>query len=143
MLEEILPGLYAYDGLFLDTVDGAADQEREMLALISDVRRAFGSRILIVNNPEAWVDKIECDAVMAESLFTHFDFQTRTYGIADPRQAEERARRYRGRIVLNLEYAVTSHDVDFALRRAREFGFIPYVTTIDLLRPTPFHRRPR
>ena len=143
VLQEILPSLQVYDGVFVDTVDSAADQKREMLDLLRDVRRALSRKILLVNNPESWVDQIDCDAVMAESLFTRFDFQSRTYGRANPLEAEERARRYQGRLVFSLEYAVTPADVEFALRRAREFGFVPYVTTIDLQRPTTFHRRPR
>lgn len=145
IVETLLPSLAGYDGIFLDTVDRAfdTDQVPAMVGLIREIRAATPGKILVANNPETMIEQIEVDGVMAEGIFTRYDFDAKTYGKADPAEAAARAVRYRGRRVLNLEYAVEPGLVDYALERSRAHGFLPYVTRIDLRVPTVYHRRPR
>ncbi|MBI4563299.1 MAG: endo alpha-1,4 polygalactosaminidase [Planctomycetes bacterium] len=143
VLEEILPRLASYDGVFLDTVDAAfiTGQEREMVHLIRAVREALRDRILVVNNPERLVDQIDVDAVMAEGVFTRYEFALKAYRLNDPDVAARRALRYRKHIVLNLEYAIDPVAAHQVAQISRGWGFIPYVTEISLVRPTTHHRR--
>jgi uncharacterized protein (TIGR01370 family) len=136
VLSEILPALKRYDGIFLDTVDTAfvTGQTDAMVRLIRSIRTALPDKLLLVNNPESFLEQIDVDGVVAESIFIHQNIPL------DSNVAEPRAQQYRGRFVLSLEYATDPSLVRFALHQAREHHFVPYVTTPDLQRPTTHHR---
>ena len=147
-----------YDGFFLDTVDTAhwLEQEknvpgaaRAMVALIADLK-ALDPAVRIVSN--GGLDLMPAlaasiDAIAVESVFTDYDFATKTYRQRDEAGAAERAGRLKairqqtGLPMLVIEYIDPADSAarERAARKVRDATFVPFVSDIGLttLAPTP------
>ena len=131
-----------FDGIFMDTVDTALlypDTEYATLNLIRNLRRAYPRTILIQNRglPIIHDSQQYVDALMLESISTRYDFEEESYARADPSfEATQAARIMQdtGLRVLALEYAPTDNPAlaRDALQSARNYGFVPAVSTINL-----------
>jgi uncharacterized protein (TIGR01370 family) len=146
------------NGLFLDTADTAIELEREhpqkfggmtvaLEALLRTFRATYPRALLVLNGglPLAERSPALVDAVAVESVWTDYDFATKRYRPRAAADARARAARLdrlvaRGVPVLTLEYAEPTDRpwIETLIRRAREHGFVPYVSTIGLDRVFTF-----
>ncbi len=128
-----------FDGLFLDTLD-TADLFPEvgpgLVALVKRLRQGFPEAILIQNRGFRLLPETAqaLDAVMYENFSSMYDFKSGRYVAVegDPSPVLPFARR--GLVVLAMDYALPEEQ-DLLVRdyqRAREFGFVPYVSVILL-----------
>jgi uncharacterized protein (TIGR01370 family) len=131
-----------FDGLFLDTLDTVdvyAETKPGMVELVKRMRERYPDLILVQNRGFTVLDETgpAIDAVMFESMSSDFDFSARTYSMVEreeePAFVQEMARKH-GLVGLVMDYALPE---DFAAirhsyQRALEYGFVPYVSTIEL-----------
>lgn len=154
LLEEVVPDALKgpVNGLFLDTADTALELERAeperfrgagatLERIVRTLRRAHPRAILVLNGGLPLAERLGrvLDGVALESVWTDYDFAGKAYRRRPADQAEERATALRrvariGLPVLTLEYAPPEDGewVGRLIRSARENGFVPYVSTIDL-----------
>ena len=142
-----------FDGLFLDTLDTAETLEREdrvkyggsvqaMGGLVRALRASYPKALLLPNNAFQVLETIApaVDGVVAESVFTTYDFTVGRYGRVPEAVRQEKLSRLteirrRHRLpVFTIEYAAPE---EADLRRdayagSRAAGFISYVATIEL-----------
>lgn len=161
VIEEIIPRLLrkGFDGVFLDTVDNAAYLEDRfperyagmtgaMSRLILTIREHYPSVPIIMNRGLDVLPRVEhaVEYVLAESLYTDFDFDRQTYSRVDPdmyrrqvaalKAAEERQEDL---TILSLDYwdPDDAATIDEIYRVERRSGFHPYVATLALDRIVP------
>ncbi|MCS6867326.1 endo alpha-1,4 polygalactosaminidase, partial [Thermus sp.] len=128
-----------FDGLFLDTLDTAdlyPQVAPGLVAIVRSLRERFPQAILVQNRgfrllPET-AERI--DGVMYENLSAMYSFKEGRYipVESDPTPVLPYARR--GLVVLAMDYALPEDEalVRRAYVRAREMGFVPYVSVIAL-----------
>lgn len=128
-----------FDGFFLDTLDTAdlfPQVAAGLVALVKGLRDRFPEAILIQNRGFRLLPQTAeyLDAVMYESFSTTYDFKGQRYLAFDGDPGVVLPYAKRGLVVLALDYASPTDAalVERAFVRAREFGFIPYVSTILL-----------
>lgn len=157
VVDEIAPDLLSrgYDGFFLDTIDDAAYLEDlgtkgakdGMLDLVGRLRRRFPGAIVIANGGLGLMPRLGdlVDAFAHESVWTRFDFGTRTYSRRPEPEAAARLSALRrsseqaGKPFFPLEYAGPDDTETRAwiYRTARAHGLAPYVGPIELDRLIP------
>ncbi|GJE42605.1 endo alpha-1,4 polygalactosaminidase [Methylobacterium soli] len=163
ILDVAVPRLLAqgFTGLFFDTLDTPPhleqlDPERNRgmrgaaIALVQAIRRRHPATTLVMNRGYALLPDLadDIDALVAESLLTTFDPQTRAYRWVDPRTVELQMlalRPLRARAhplsILSLDYwdPADSATIRTIYDRERRLGHVPYVSTIllDQLVPEP------
>lgn len=128
-----------FDGLFLDTLD-TADLFPEvgpgLVALVRKLREAFPKAILVQNRGFRLLPETATliDAVMYENFSAMYDFKAKAYGPVEGDPSVVLPYAKRGLVVLTMDYALPEQEdlVRRAYVRAREFGFIPYVSVIAL-----------
>ena len=128
-----------YDGLFLDTLDTAdlyPQVAPGLVRIVRTLRERFPEAILVQNRGFRLLPQTAelVDAVMYENLSSMYSFQEKRYVPVegDPTPVLSFARR--GLVVLALDYA-PPEDLELVRRayvRARELGFVPYVSVIQL-----------
>ncbi len=135
-----------FDGLFLDTVDSQdlfPELRASMAALVAAIRAAYPSAVLVVNRGFAILDHIagDIDGVMFECFSTchragHYATWSSPIREYNSRIADwlNRLRLTYPLTILALDYAHPSEKprIEYAVRRARAYGFLPYVCTWDL-----------
>ncbi len=110
--------------------------------LIRQIRRAVGKGYLIVDGAEPAIDEIGdyIDAIAVEGLMGYYDFNTDRYllrgdSVEDSESSVllDQAKKFKIR-VFQLDYASASDILtrDQIIIRSRQFGFVPYVGTIEL-----------
>lgn len=128
-----------FDGLFLDTLDTAdlfPEVGQGLVALVKRFREAFPTTILVQNRgfrllPET-VSAV--DGVMYENFSSMYDFKAGRYVAVESDPSPVLPFAKRGLVVLAMDYALPEQE-DLVVRayvRAREFGFVPYVSVIQL-----------
>ena len=131
-----------FDGLFLDTLDTVdvfPQSKAGMIELVQRMREQYPDLILVQNRGFGVLDETgpAIDAVMFESMSSDFDFSARTYSkverTEEPAFVEEMARKH-GLVGLVLDYALPENlaAIRYSYDRALAYGFVPYVSTIDL-----------
>lgn len=128
-----------FDGLFLDTLDTAdlyPQVAPGLVAIVQALRERFPEAILVQNRGFRLLPKTAelVDAVMYENLSAMYNFQEKRYVAVDGDPTPVLPYAKRGLVVLALDYALPE-DVDLVRRayvRARELGFVPYVSVIRL-----------
>ncbi len=153
LLQRVIPRILeqGFHGLFLDTIDNAEYLEkyhpqrqypgamRAMTELIRKIRQRFPQVYLVANRGFALLPEIgyDLDAVVAESIFTTREPQSERFRLRTEREYRPEVERLRkahrrfGLAVLTLDY-LPADDPDairLVLRRARQYGFKPYVST--------------
>lgn len=128
-----------YDGLFLDTLDTADLYPQVGLGLIKivqNLRAQFPDALLIQNRGFGLLSQTapSLDAVMYESFSSSYDFGTKAYASTSGDPGFVQALSKRGLVVLSLDYALPTQTAVITrnFERARSFGFIPFVSTINL-----------
>jgi hypothetical protein len=105
----------------LDTADDYPQAKPGLIQIVKDLRKNFPTKLLVQNRGfrllEQTADSI--DAVMFEDFSTTYDFDKKLY---------------RGLVVLAMEYALPTQQnlIVRAYSRAKQYGFIPFVSTINL-----------
>ncbi|MGC8904590.1 endo alpha-1,4 polygalactosaminidase [Thermus sp.] len=128
-----------FDGLFLDTLDTAdlfPETAPGLVALVKRLREAFPQAILVQNRGFRVLPETAryVDAVMYENLSSMYDFKAGRYVPVDNDPSPVLPFAKRGLVVLALDYALPEDQglIERAYVRARELGFIPYVSVIRL-----------
>jgi polysaccharide biosynthesis protein PelA len=156
LLDEEVPRLLAggYRGIMLDTLDIAPYLERkdpvrfagcrqalkDFLALL---RRQFPDAIFLANGTETLVDAAPyVDGYVTEGIFATYDVAPLSYRPTTDRERGWRLSQVKAalararRPVFSIEYAPEAAAPpglsEWAVRRAREHGFHPFVTTREL-----------
>lgn len=163
VINELIPAILAegFDGVFFDTLDNPAeleDTEPETykgmkdgaVRLVKAIRKAFPGVPLMMNRGYALLPQVseDIDMVMAECLYSDYDFENKTYSKVDEdihTYDLDQISRARARTpslkIYSLDYWPTD-DTETIARiydYQRSHGFIPYVSTIalDKLVPEP------
>jgi polysaccharide biosynthesis protein PelA len=149
ILERILPRIFRknFAGVFLDMVDVASPDlhpsTREgVIALIGRIRRAYPQKAIIMNDGTFLVDQVSSsiDGLCVESVFASYDFKSKKYYVRTKSEADERckeltgiAKRFGTRIFL-IDYAAPDAVATklSVMAQARQYGFVPFVGTINL-----------
>ncbi len=152
VVDEIAPDLLSrgFDGFMLDTLDDADYQETRgargaragMLDLVGQLRRRFPGALLVANGGIGLLPELadHVDAFTLESVWTTFDFGTRTYLRRPDTEAAARLtalrtfRDHTGKPFFPLEYAEPddTRTRSWIYQTARASGFVPYVGPIEL-----------
>jgi polysaccharide biosynthesis protein PelA len=155
LLEQVVPAALQgpVNGLFLDTADSALELERANPArypgaaralegVLTEMKRQNPRALLLLNSGLPLAERLPgvVDAVAMESVWTDYDFKARAYRVRPAEDAEARARTLAriialGLPVFTLEYTAADRDSPWPaelIRRARTWGFVPYVSTIEL-----------
>jgi hypothetical protein len=155
LLDRVVPAALAgpVNGLFLDTADTALDLEqtdprrfagaaRALERVLVELKRRNPRALLMINGGLPLAERLATvvDAVALESIWTDYDFTAKVYRVRPTDEAESRARLLArvvalGLPVFTLEYAAAERGAPWPaelIRRARDRGFIPYVSTIGL-----------
>lgn len=133
-----------FDGLFLDTLDTVdvyPQTKAGMVQLVERMRERYPDLILLQNRGFGLLDETGpfIDAVMFESMSTDFDFSARTYSTVEreeePAFVRDMAAKH-GLVGLVLDYAPPDNlaAIRRSYERGRAYGFVPYVSTIELNR---------
>jgi len=137
------------DGIFLDTVDTAqlySESRNGMIKLIKELRDTYPKAIIIQNRGFTVIEDTAkyVDGLMYEAFSVHYNFVKKEYSRlsnADLRWSKQMAKntltpiiKRTGIVVLSLDYAEPEQKqlIQFAYDRARYYGFIPYLSTINL-----------
>ncbi len=161
LIEDVIPAILhrGFDGLFFDTLDNAGELERQepeknagMVAaarqLVRAIRRHFPDTPLIMNRGYELLPEIgpHIDFVLGESVYTDYNFDTKTYSKVDAalyqqqvdilRQAREVSPHL---TILTLDYWPPDdlRGLRDIYQAQRDNGFVPYVATIELNRFVP------
>lgn len=131
-----------YDGLYLDNLDVAEDHPvlaDGLVALVTALRVAAPSLLLVAQNGLATIDRLDVDAVAHEDVFQRWEDDA--YRATQPSETAEllgglRRVAARGLPVFTLDYSEPgSPAADDALRRSLAEGFHPAVSVLALDRP--------
>lgn len=153
---EIVHGILSqgFRGLFLDTLDDAAELERRepkrfsgmksaAVELVAEIHREAPGAILMVNRGYDLLPNLLpfIDIVLGESVFGTYDFSTKTYRPVPAGEYKQqvdvltglRARKP-GLRICTLDYwdPTDREGIQRVYREERSHGFDPYVTTISL-----------
>jgi len=163
LIYEVVPRIIqsGFDGLMLDTADSAIHLEQTeparfagmsdaVVRLVKALRANFPDTKLIINRGYGILERIggDIDYILAESLYTDYDFETNEYRIRDEAgyrwqtdQLYPVMKANPGLRVLSLDYwhQDDTETIREIYRFQRTNGFLPYVSTIDLqtLYPEP------
>ena len=128
-----------FDGFFLDTLDTVDLYPKVgpgLLKIVQNLRVTYKDAVIVQNRGFALLNQTapSIDAVMYENFSSMYNFTNKTYAgtTGDPSFVQALARR--GLVVLALDYAQPSQNevITNDYQRARSYGFLPYVSTINL-----------
>ena len=156
LVNKIIPKILSdgFDGIFLDTIDTAeylekyhpekkrAGSLKGMTQLIKKIRKKFPEIYIIANRGFAILDNIgrDIDGVVAESIFTSFDFQNNRMRLLDAAEYEPKLtklltlkKKYNLKI-FTLDYVTPaqSDKVRHIIAFSRKRDFVPYISTPKL-----------
>jgi uncharacterized protein (TIGR01370 family) len=135
-----------FDGLFLDTLD-SQDLFPEIrdgsIALVHAIRAAYPEVILVANRGFTILDCIahDLDGLVFESFSTYHRAGRYSTWKTPQREYHNRladwlnhVRHTHSLVILTLDYALASDvaRIEYATRRARAYGFVPYMSTAHL-----------
>ena len=138
-----------YDGFFLDTVDSfsllpnAESQRQSLIALINELHERFPEKQIIINRGfDVLADThAALDAVLIESVFRSYDFESREYVAVDAAttallEKQIVSIREMELPVFVVDYLPTDDNstnlADVTFRRLRDLGCHPLISTPDL-----------
>ncbi|WP_236630084.1 endo alpha-1,4 polygalactosaminidase [Thermus thermamylovorans] len=137
----------AYEGISLSLVPGETRDTlaQRMVALLQRISAYVKARrpdfwVFPQNAPElrAWPGYLAAvDGVGLEELFFYATDRACTDPGCAVRLRHARAIREAGKLVLTVDYALDPRNVRTACQKAREEGFVPYVTVVELDRISP------
>ena len=128
-----------YDGVFLDTLDTGElfiKTRAGLVSIVQKMRKAYPTKIIVQNRGFGLLNQTSAvlDAVMFENFSSWYNFETKKYEIMDSDPNEVTPYQQRGLVILSMDYAAQNQTelIKHDLARAKQFGFIPYVSTILL-----------
>lgn len=163
VIEEMIPAILqqGFSGVFLDTLDNAAELERvdgkkysgmtlAAVKLIRTIRRHFPEIKIMLNRGYDLLPQIGdvIDMTLGESVFATYNFETKRYSSVDQELYKTQvsildaaAKKFPNLLIYTLDYwdPSDSKGISAIYRTERGNGFIPYVSTIklDQLLPEP------
>jgi uncharacterized protein (TIGR01370 family) len=153
---QLVPEVLAqgFQGLFLDTLDDAADLERRdprtfrgmkaaAVQLVRDIRTAAPTATLMVNRGYDLLPEIarSIDIVLGESVYGTYDFAAKTYRRVPGAEYRQQVTRLTGLRSIKPSLRICTLDywnpgdregIRQVYREERSHGFDPYVATISL-----------
>jgi len=156
VIEQLIPDVLhrGFDGLFLDTLDDAADLERSDPAryrgmtaaatrLVRTIRLHYPTIKIMMNRAYEILPDVEeyIDIELGESIFADYDFETKRYRLVkraiyreQVRLLKAAQRRRPDLAVFTLDYWDPADTAGVAriYREQRANGFEPYVATLEL-----------
>jgi uncharacterized protein (TIGR01370 family) len=135
-----------FDGVFLDTVDVVdvyPNMKKDMVDLIAKIRERYPDIVIIQNRGFSVIDETAkyVDGVLFECFTTRYDWKSGKYvpwsgdnleWIDDNARKLVKLKEKYDIIVLTLDYADDESLKEICIEHAKRFGFIPFVSTIDL-----------
>jgi len=128
-----------YDGVFLDTLDTADLYPQAgpgLVKIVQNLRATYPDALIVQNRGFGLLKQTapSIDAVMFENFSSGYDFKTSTYGAVNGDPSFVQALSARGLKVLALDYAQPGQTtlISNDYQRAKAYGFVPYVSTINL-----------
>ena len=128
-----------FDGFFLDTLDTADVYPQAapgLIKIVQELRGAHPDAVIVQNRGFSLLNQTapSLDAVMFENFSSLYDFASQTYGRVDGDPSFVAALARRGLKVLAMDYALPGQQalITRSYQRARAYGFVPYVSTINL-----------
>jgi len=144
LTNKVLPKMLQkpFDGLFLDTLDTVdvyPDTFSGMVRLIKEIHAKYPGKLLIQNRGFSLFDRTASlvDGIMYEDFRSTYDFSKKEYRLHDlydtAYSVKERARR-NNTVTLSLDYVDPDNKavIEECISSARELGYIPYISTIEL-----------
>ncbi len=149
MLHEVIPGIMdkGYEGLFLDMVDTAMpglhpETRPGMVELIRRIRETFPDALLIMNHGFFLADEVGplLDGILAEGVFTRYNFDTRAYERTPVPEQQSKVRILQsfqdehGVQAFTLNYYAGASDElrAYARERARFYELPSFTSTVEL-----------
>jgi len=145
VLHELIPKILnkGFDGLFLDTVDVVdvyPNMKESMVKLIESIREEYPNIVIIQNRGFSIVNETAeyIDGVLFECFTTYYNWSSKTYEVWSGEDLEwinEQAekllnlKKKYGLVVLTLDYADSDELRRVCVKHAKEFGFVPYVSS--------------
>lgn len=156
VIEELIPQILQkkFHGIFIDTMDNAAEMERQdaetfkgmvdaAATLIKKIRQHYPEIEIMLNRGYEILPHVRNEITMAlgESLYTDYNFEKKTYDYIPENLYQEqvsilkKAQKQSSHLkIYTLDYwkggdSAALHNI---YKKQRENGFIPYVSTIDL-----------
>jgi polysaccharide biosynthesis protein PelA len=149
LMKKVLPAIFqkGFDGIFLDMVDVASPElyptlQPGVIALIREIREEYPEKIIIMNNGTFLAGAVNdlIDGIVVESVFTSYDFTSKTY--VRQRDEDSHARcaelhtlvKTLGVKIFAIDYAPPGDTLTArtAANRSHEQGFLSFVSTIEL-----------
>lgn len=156
VLNQLIPDILAqgFNGVFLDNLDDPSALEdanpakyrgmqKAAVGLVRSIRQKFPAARIMVNRGYRLLEEVagSVDMVLGESVFTDYDFQSRTYRVRAQKAYQEQVRiletaklRNPALEIFTLDYWNPRDKKGIAriYRAQRANGFAPYVATIGL-----------
>jgi endo-alpha-1,4-polygalactosaminidase (GH114 family) len=150
ILHEMIPNLIekGYNGLFLDTLDSAIELERlypkrykgsieNLISFIKKIKQQYPNLKLIANNAFSILPKIDSllEYVLAESLFTSYDFASKKYQLASDDRRLKHANKVFSQLTskpMVLEYAIDPDMISKVREKNKTYNFSLYFSNIQL-----------
>jgi len=156
VIEELIPAILqqGFSGIFLDTLDNAAELERldsnkyhgmvdAAIRIIETIRRHYPEIKIMLNRGYDLLPYVgdAIDMELGESVFTGYDFDKKRYSRFKSdlyeKQVEilqDAARKFPNLVIYTLDYwnPKDSKGVASIYKAEQRKGFIPYVSTIEL-----------
>lgn len=163
VIEELIPDILrrGFQGVFLDTLDNPVELERRdgkkyqgmtdaAVRLVLTIRRHYPEIKIMMNRGYELLPGVgkAIDMELGESVFSEYKFDSRTYGLVDPKTyqlqvkwLQSAARKFPDLAIYTLDYWVPGDEGGIAriYKEERGNGFIPLVSTIalDQIIPAP------
>lgn len=143
-----------FNGLFMDNMDNVStwgplsEQSPELIALVKEIRIAHEDLFLMQNAGLSLTADLNgiTNAILVESLFSLYDFDTKKYGLRDSIGTEQLLRTIKGlrksypNSIYVLEYANTMKIKTLLTKKLDSVKLGYYVSQIDLQDMAKFHQ---
>jgi uncharacterized protein (TIGR01370 family) len=161
VIEELIPAILhkGFNGIFLDTLDNAAQLERRdpvkykgmtqaAVRLVKTIRQHYPRIAIMMNRGYEILPKVarDIDIVLGESVYADYNFNTKTYQRVPKALYEKQVKWLKaakaiapGLKVFTLDYwrPQDRAGIEQIYRAQRRNGFHPYVATVKLHRVIP------
>jgi uncharacterized protein (TIGR01370 family) len=157
VMNKIIPSIFekGFSGLFLDMADVASPSLYPMLepgvvSLIREMREEYPDKVIIMNDGTFLAGAVSdaIDGIVVESVFTTYDFITRSYIPVKEENSAARCselqqlKKATGVKIFAIDYAPPGDTItaQAAAGQSTSQGFVPFVSTIELnTLPKPLH----
>jgi uncharacterized protein (TIGR01370 family) len=161
VIENLIPAILhkGFNGIFLDTLDNAAHLERQdpkkykgmadaAVQLVKAIRRNYPRIVIMMNRGYDILPRVarDIDIVLGESVYSDYDFKTKTYQRVPKKRYELQVRSLKAARAADPNLKIFTLDywrpedrkgIERIYRTQRRNGFEPYVSTVKLQHVIP------